>query len=76
MANQRSAKKQFFLGFLMIMACVTVFSQEVLAASKMPHFVLSSADEGKEIDIQWLDEILKKDSISRVNTTPMSIAPV
>lgn len=58
MAKQIGGKITFFLGFLMIIMCIAITNQ-AFAAAKMPHFVLSSADEGKEIDSdQFQDQVL------------------
>ena len=58
MVKQIGGKIKFFLGFLMIIMCL-VITHQALAAAKMPHFVLSSADKGKEVDSdQFQDKVL------------------
>jgi thiol-disulfide isomerase/thioredoxin len=49
MTKQINEKIKLFLGFLVITMCVA-FASQALAAAKMPHFVLSSASDGKEVD--------------------------
>ena len=49
MIKSINRKFGYFLGFLILFCCLSA-STQVLAAAKMPHFVLSSADEGNEID--------------------------